>query len=198
MRSIVTIVVVAFLSGCMATTPNRPSVASKTPYGQIGAMVYSPNEAGWFLAQSNNLGVAFGKQYGSPQDTAIANTVIFQVEGFEGDSEFLTHIAEQREKQDDKSRFKILEVNNEQVSYKNTSCLKYNGVSEDHKNDGINSNDFQYLKTVGYICRHPSNKVIAFEMEVSHRSSEKKFPEGLLSVGGEFFSDIQFNDNGLK
>ncbi len=198
MRNIVILIIVAALGSCMASTPNRPTIALKTPYNQIGATVYSPIESGWSLAQLNNYGIAFGKQYSMPQDTAIANTVIFKVEGFESDSEFLNHIAEQREKQDDKKRFKILNVNNEQVSFKNTSCLKYKGLSEDHKNSGVNSSDFQYLKTAGYVCRHPSNKVIAFQMEISHRSNEKDFPEELLLVGEAFFSNINFNDNELN
>lgn len=198
MRSIITLVALALLSGCMATAPNKPVVAPKTHYSQIGAEVYSPNEAGWLLAQYNTRGVAFGKQYDSTQNTAVANTIIFMVHGFENDSDFLTHIAEQREVKDEKSRFKILIINNEQVRFKNTSCLKYKTISEDHKNSGINSENFQYLKIFGYICRHPSKKSIAFQMEISHRSSEKDFPESLLSIGEEFFSNIKFTDKGLN
>ena len=198
MRNTIVLILAAALGGCMATSPKKVTVEPKTSYQQIGATVYSPNDTGWSLAQMNKMGVAFGKQYVSPQDTAIANTFIFKVEGFDSDSEFLNYIAKQRKQQDDKKRFKIIDINNEQVLFKNTSCLKYNGLSEDHKNSGINSANYQYLKTAGYVCRHPSNKAIAFQMEISHRSSEKKFPEKLLSVGEEFFSSIQLNDKGLK
>jgi hypothetical protein len=189
---------VALLSGCMATAPARPSIAPKTPYQQLGATVYSPNEQGWSLIQSNGRAVAFARQYGGEDDSAVANTTAFKVEGFESDRAFLDYIASEREKQDDKTRFKILNVNNDQVIFKGTSCLKYRGVSEDHKNKGIDSADFQYLKTSGYICRHPANKAVAFQMEISHRSKESAFPEALLSTGEEFFSTIQFNEQGLK
>jgi hypothetical protein len=104
----------------------------------------------------------------------------------------------EREKNDDKTRFKILETRNEHVSFKGSSCLKYRALSEDHKSKGINSADFDYLKTFGYICRHPLNRGIAFQMEISHRGKEKTFPETLLSVGEEFFNNIQLNDQGLK
>jgi hypothetical protein len=182
----------------MATSKNRPSIKQKSAYDQIGATVYSPNEIGWSLVQKTNTGVSFCKQFDTAQDTACANTVTFRVDGFESDAEFLNHIKEQREKQDDKKRFVRLTVNNEQVSFKNTSCLKYKSLSEDHKDSGVNSKNFQYFKTSGYICRHPANKDIAFQMEMSHRSNDKEFPVGLLPVGEQFFSNIKLRDNGLK
>jgi len=190
--------VIAYLSGCVATAPTRPSLAAKTTYQQLGATVYSPNEQGWFLMQSNGRDVAFARQYGSKDDSAVANTTVFRVVGFESDRAFLDYIASEREKLDDKTRFKILNVSNEQVTFKGASCLKYRGVSEDHKNNGIASTDFQYLKTSGYICRHPANKAAAFQMEISHRSNDSAFPDALLSIGQEFFDNIQFSDQGPK
>jgi hypothetical protein len=198
MKSVVILIIATALCGCIASTQIRPELSPKTSYNLLGATVYSPSTPGWSSGPSNIYGVSFGKQYGTPLDTAVANTTIFKVEGFDSDSDFLMHIAEQRERQDDKNRFKILRINNEQVTYKETSCLKYNNVSEDHHNSGIDSKDFQYLKTKGYVCRHPFNIDIAFQMEISHRSNEKEFPEELLTVGKEFFSNIQFNDNGFK
>jgi hypothetical protein len=182
----------------MAIASSRPEISPKSVYRQIGAIVSSPSETGWSLVQANNIGVAFGRQYSTVDETAIANTTIFKVDGFEDDKEFLNYIASQREKQDDKKRFKILSISNEQVSFKGTACLKYRGLSEDHKNKGIDSTDFQYLKTAGYICRHPANKSIAFQMEISLRSQEKAFLQELLSVGDGFFNNVQFNDAGLK
>jgi len=198
MRNIIILVIVTALGGCVASMPNRQTLVPKTSYSQIGATLYSPDEPGWVLAQSNDFGLAFFKRYGSSQNSAVAVTSIFKVEGFESDSAFLTHIAEQKHKGDDKTRFKILNVNNKLVSFKNTSCLKYRTLTEDHKNKGINSSDFQYLKLAGYICRHPANKDTAFRMEISHRSSEKDFPKRLLAVGEDFFSNIQFINKGLK
>jgi len=198
MRSFISIFVIVTLSACMATAPSRPVIAPKTAYTQIGATVSSPSEAGWFLVQVNNLGVAFGRQWGTANESAIANTVIFKVDGFENDNDFLNYIASQREKQDDKKRFKILSGTNEQVKFKGTACLKYNWLSEDHQNKGTDSPDFQYLKTAGYVCRHPTNKAAAFQMEISHRSQGKIFPPELIAIGEEFFNNIQLTDAGLK
>ncbi|MBA4389821.1 MAG: hypothetical protein C0399_02660 [Syntrophus sp. (in: bacteria)] len=198
MKTVAVFVVLALLSVCPTFAASKGEIAPKSTYKQIGATLLSPSEAGWYLAQSTAYGIAFGRQYGSKNETAIANTVIFKVDGFEEDKAFLDYIVSEREKQDDKTRFKILDTKNEHVSFKGSSCLKYRALSEDHKSQGINSADFQYLKTFGYICRHPSNRVIAFQMEISHRGKDKAFPEALLSAGEEFFNNIQFNDQGLK
>ncbi len=198
MRYFVAFFMIVTLCACMATAPSRPLIEPKSIYSQIGAMVNSPNEAGWSLVQVNNFGMAFGRQYGAVEETAIANTVIFKVNGIENDKDFLNYIASQREKQDDKKRFKILSITNEQVSFKSAACLKYRVFSEDHNNKGIDSADFQYLKIAGYVCRHPANKSAAFQMEISYRSQEKALPQELITVGEEFFNNIQFTDSGLK
>ena len=198
MKIAVAFVVLALLSVCPTLAESKGEIAPKSTYRQIGATLLSPNEAGWYLAQSTAYGLAFGRQYGAKTETAIANTVIFKVDGFEEDKAFLDYIASEREKKDDKTRFKILDTRNERVTFKESSCLRYRALSEDHKSKGINSTDFDYLKTFGYICRHPSNRSIAFQMEISHRGKEKTFLEALLSVGEEFFNSIQFNDQGLK
>lgn len=196
MRSIVAIFIFGYC--CIATAANGIEIAPKSAYKQVGAIVYSPNEADWSLVQANEFGIAFGKQYGAVGETAIANTIVFKVDGFENDKDFLDFIASQREKQDNKKRFKVLSAHNEQLTFKGASCFKYRFLSEDHKNNGIDSPDFQYLKTMGYVCRHPSNKAIAFQMEISHRATEKSFPDSLLAVGEEFFNSVQFGDAGLK
>jgi hypothetical protein len=190
--------IIITLSACMATAPSRPLIAPNSVYSQIGAKGKSPNETGWSLVQVNNIGVAFGKQYVPLNETAIANTVIFKVEGSKSDKDFLNYIASQREKQDDKKRFNILSTRNEQLTFKGAACLKYSGLSEDHKNKGLDSTDFQYLTTAGYVCRHPASKVTAFQMEISYRSREQVFPQELISISQEFFNNIQFTDSGLK
>jgi hypothetical protein len=167
-------------------------------YNQFGAVVYIPSGPGWTLMNWDETRIVFAQQYGSPQDSAIANTIIFMVEGFEDDTDFLNYIAEQREQQEDDNRYRNLSISHEHVLFKETSCLKYDALLEDHKDSGVDSKDFQYLKTAGYICRHPNNKAVAFQMEISHRSSVKAWPDGLLSIGEGFFNNIEFNDDGLE
>jgi hypothetical protein len=209
-RAILTILFVSFLYGCSSyvkakyepTTwlfkPDSAPIAAKTVYSHNGATVLSPNESDWYLIAQEDIGVMFGRMYGSPEKTGIIFSQIVKYESIESDTDFLNHVAEQMVELDDKERFKILDITNEQVTFKNTACLKYKWLSEDHKNSGIDSKDFQYYKIAGYFCRHPANKNFALRMEVSHRSNEEKFPEELLLLGEEYFSDLQFNNIGFQ
>lgn len=198
MRKIIISIIIISLSGCLATTPKRQVIAPKTAYTQIGAIVYSPDESGWAVAKSNKYETAFGKYYDSSSDTTITHTVIFRVAGIDKDTDFLNYIIEQRIKNDENNRYKLLNIKNEKVSFKNTACLKYRLLSEDHQSSGINSNNFLYFYNIGYVCRHPYNKELAFQMEMSHRSDKKKYPTELKSVGEHFFDNIQFNRKGIN
>jgi len=182
----------------LVSSQNSPTLTPSSTFYVIAATVYSPNEAGWALSErSNNYGVIFTRQDGTSENSTIFNTIVFKTEGFDNDSDFLDYNEQQMKLKGDKSRFKYINSSYEQVSFKNTACLKYRTLVEDHWELGINSDYFLYYKTSGYVCRHPINKSIAFRMEASHRSKFKKFPEGFLISGESFFSSIQFNKNGL-
>ena len=198
MRTMLVLVVLALLGVPPTFAQSGSAIAPESPYKQRGATLLSPGDRGWYLAQATGDGIVFGRQYGSKNETAIIHTTIIRIEGFEEDKSFLEYIAREREKQDDKTRFRILDISNEYASFKGSSCLKYRTLSEDHKDQGIDSPRFQYLKTFGYVCRHPLKRVIAFQMEVSHRGRDKAFPAALLSVGEEFFNNVQFNGQGLE
>ena len=199
MKSTIILVITITISGCIGTDPIRPALAPNSPYNQIGATVYSPNETGWFLSRaSNKRSIVFGRKDGTPANSIILNTLTFKVKNIKKDSDFLNHIEKAMRNNNIKTRFKTIAINSKQVSFKDTACLKYQGLSEDHKSSGINSDTFLYFKTSGYICRHTFNKSIAFRMEVSHRSKSKGFSEGLLQTSEAFFSTIKFNSNGLR
>jgi hypothetical protein len=134
--------------------------------------------------------VAFGKPFGEKGDSAIVSTRVFSVEGLEKDSDFLDQVAFQRAANNDKKRFKVLSVSNEQVSFKAVACLKFTTLSEDHGKKGVKSKDFLYLENRGYVCRHPANPTIALQMEVSLRSKERGFPDALTQIGDQFFGDV--------
>ena len=190
-------IVAIAVSGCASLNPNLKLVPASSTFSQLGATVLSPNEAGWSVVQSSATGMAFGRAYTEQGHTAIANTTVFRVDGFGSDDDFLGYIAEQRVKNDDKTRFKILENKSARVTFKTAPCIRYTSLSEDHRHQGVESANFDYLKTTGYVCRHPANGNVAFQMEVSHRSGSKEFPPELISVGEHWFDDIEFNDAGL-
>ena len=91
-----------------------------------------------------------------------------------------------------KPRFKQLEAKYGLPSLNDGPCLKYSGISEDHGNNGINSNDFKYFKNVGYICRTQIDPTLALLMEVSHRSDSKNIPIDIKKITTQFFSNIEF------
>lgn len=190
MRRLMFTIFAVAVSGCAALNPNIKPVTASSTFSQLGATVLSPNEAGWYLVQSSAAGIVFGRAYTEPGHTAIAGTTVFRVDGFGSDEQFLGYIAEQRAQNDDKTRFKILENENTRVIFKTAPCTRYTTVSEDHRDRGVASAQFEYLKIIGYVCRHPANGNVAFQMEVSHRSGDKEFPPELRRVAEHWFEGI--------
>jgi hypothetical protein len=181
--------------GCAGIPFLKNTIAPKTQYRLEQATVYSPDEADWSLMEHRMHSAAFAKNLEGGSAVLVAN--MFKVGAFKTSKEFLKYIAKQREAQDNKSRFKILEVKNEFVTFKQLPCLKYQTLSEDHKDKGIHSSEFDYLKVKGYICRYPL-EYIAFQMEASHRSKTKEFPKALSQVGDNFFKNIELVDGTIK
>jgi hypothetical protein len=173
-------------------------VEQQTPYDVRGGIVKSPAEPGWLFVDTPYFGVIFGREYGEPGESLMAMTTIHLVKGRKSDQQFLKYIKKQRRKKDDASRFKILQVSNELVKLKGASCLQYEWLSEDHKDKGIDSSEFQYFKTIGYVCRHPDNPVIAFQMEVSQRGGDQNLPQDVREISEAFFAEIVLNKQGLE
>lgn len=142
------------LAGC-ASAPFYPPAGLAKRYAHMGVTVRSPSEANWHLMQFNHSGVVFGKKFEGQTESAIANTALFAVPLQGDDASFLRHIMSEREKNDDKIRFKILSVENTLTQFKGASCFRYKIVSEDHGAKGLASSATQYLKALGMVCRHP-------------------------------------------
>jgi len=181
------------LAGC---TPIPTDVAPRTAVAMLGATVQSPNENGWSMRVSRPEIVAFGRKGDNPGETMVAAVTAVYVPNIKSDHAFLKHIADQRVKNDDSTRFSLVKVTNRQVSFKGTQCLKFSGLSKDNKSPAAGPSGFQYMKNEGYICRHPIERNGALIMEMSYRSGNTNFPAALRSVATGFFNNIQFNNNG--
>jgi len=186
-RSIIIIAILSLI-GC---APMLPKAGVSKGYKHIGANVISPSESGWSLVNQSAYGVSFAKAYSGSRASAVANTYVFRVGELASDEDFFDVIKQGRLANDDRSRFKPLEINYESLMFKDISCLKYSGVSEDHANNGIGSDDFQYFKNFGYICRTKLNQSTAILMEVSHRSDSIEVPLELKNMAEEFFNSIE-------
>lgn len=195
-------VVVCLLAFSCSSLPRMEPIEPGTRFEVSGADVFSPTGSNWYAMSSPYYGVQFAQEYqrdNESLESLLAVTTIHKVQGYGDDSDFLEHIADQRLKSNDTSRFKVLEVENDYTSYKGVACLRYEWSSEDHESRGITSGieTFQYFKTMGFFCRHPANSAIAFQMEVSYRGSERSLPTEVRSMGEEFFDNIVFTDRGL-
>ncbi len=188
MKYSILLIVFSSLIGCAA---NMPKAGISKKYKHVGALVESPSEPNWYLLKHTDPSVVFAKRHPDKSETAIANTDLIWIGEFNSDKEFFDAIIEARKANDDKYRFKQLEITHTPTTYKGRPCVKYSGVSEDHGSAGINSNQFQYFKNFGYICRTNLNQTTALLMEVSHRSGQNNFPPNLKKVALEFFENIE-------
>ena len=137
------------------------------------------------------------KKYEDQSQTVILSAMMFPVNINKDSKGLLEFIASERAKNDDKKRFKNLSVKNEFVTFKSLRCLKYQTLSEDHKDKGIESAVFEYFKAYGYVCRYPLEN-FGFQFEVSHRSKGKEIPKDLLDAADVFFQDIQLVEATVK
>lgn len=161
------------------------------PYFIIGTKLISPNEEGWSVSQNSQSSITFGKKLSPSTDSLIANSNIFLINGFNDDKSFFEHIISEREKNDDKKRFKSLAVKNTYVELKGNSCIHYETLAEDHKSKSKSNKSFQYFNTVGFFCRHPANKSIAVQYEVSFRSDSQELPKFVADIAEQFFNNAE-------
>jgi len=186
-----------FACGCSSLPFFDSSVGPKSQYSLEQATLLSPNEPSWYLMQNEIHSLVFSKKFTDKAQSTVISAAMYPAGAHKTSRAFLEFVADQRVKQDDKARFKVLSVNNEYVTFKELPCLKYQSLSEDHKDKGISSSDFEYFQTSGYICRYPL-EYIAFQFEISHRSKEKEIPANLLKIAQDFFQNIRLVEPTIK
>jgi hypothetical protein len=197
LQSLLALVLVLTCTGCASKTFAQSVIPPKTVYKLEQATLTSPNQSDWHLVQHELHALALGKKPEDRNQTTVLSAMMYPAKAANTSRSFLQSIADERAKNDDKKRFKVLNVKNEFVTFKDLPCLKYQTLSEDHQDKGIDSDDFEYFKTSGYVCRYPL-EYIAFQLEISHRSKEKEIPPELLKIGEEFFQDVQLVDATIK
>lgn len=185
------------LSAC-ASKPNFPQAGIGQTYEILGATISSPNEPNWYLMQHDQMGIFFGKEMTSKTDSLIANAWVFGVGGHEDDDSFFDYVIAERERNDDKTRFVDRGVKNNRATLNGSACIKYDTIAEDHASKSKSSQPFQYFSTMGYICRHPGNKSVVIQLEVSYRSDLQNVPDGITLMSDQFFNSLEFINNKVK
>lgn len=186
-----------FFLGCADMPFSTASIEPKTVYKIEQVTMTSPDEPNWALMQNERLSLILAKKFGDSSQSALISAMMYPAGTHKTSRAFLEFIIGERKKNDDKNRFKNLNVKNEFVTFKGLPCINYQTLAEDHKDKGLASSDFEYLKTEGYICRYPLEDT-AFQFDVSHRSKEKQIPADILNTAQEFFQNIQFVEATIK
>jgi hypothetical protein len=52
----------------------------------------------------------------------------------------------------------------------------------------------QFLKNVGYVCRHPEKRDLALQMEYSNRSGGQAVSSAIQQTANRFFAGIRLSD----
>ena len=197
MKFIIYSLIGIFLMGCTGMPFSNTSIDPKTVYKIEQATMISPDQANWVLMHNQIHSLVLAKKFDDNNQTALITTMMYPAGTHKTSRAFLEFVISERSKNDDKNRFKNLNVKNEFVSFKDLPCFKYQTLAEDHKDKGMTSTDFEYFKTEGYICRYPL-EYIAFQFEISHRSKDKQMPAEISKVGQLFFENIQVVKGTIK
>ena len=183
--------------GCAGMPFSTTSIEPKTVYKIEQVTMISPDEANWALMQNQIHSLVLAKKFDDNSQTTLITAMMYPAGAHKTSRAFLEFVISERNKNDNKNRFKNLDVKNKFVTFKNLPCIKYQTLAEDHKDKGIASADFEYFKNEGYVCRYPL-EYIAFQFEISHRSKDKLMPAEISRAGQIFFENIQVVEGTIK
>lgn len=184
------LLIALFLASCASRPLGKTDLKPQSEFKIEQATLLSPSEKNWFLFRQDLHHLILAKKPGEDNQTAILAAMMYPAGLHKSSRGFLKFIVDQRLKQNDKNRFKVLSVSNEYVTFKNLPCVKFQTISEDHKDTGIKSESFEYYETVGYICRYPL-EYVAMQFDISYRSKTKGIPADVMKTAEKFFEDIQ-------
>lgn len=191
------LLVMVFLAGCASRPLGKTDLKPHSEFKIEQATLFSPEEKNWFLFRQDLHHLILAKRPGEDNQTAILAAMMYPAGLHKSSRDFLKFIVDQRLKQNDKNRFKVLSVNNDYVTFKDLPCVKFQTISEDHKDAGINSKDFDYYETQGYICRYPL-EYVAMQVDVSYRSKTKGIPADVMKTAEDFFEGVQLVEPTIK
>ncbi len=190
MKNIIYFFFAMSFAGCSSFPFLISGIEPKTSYKIEQVSFLSPNEPDWVLLENQIHSLILAKKLKDKSQSVLLSAMMYPVGKHKTSRDFLEFVVNERTRNDDKKRFKILSSTHEYVTFKELPCVKYQTLSEDHKDNGIASADFEYFKTKGYVCRYPL-EYIGFQFEVSQRSQSKQIPDEFIKVGEEFFQNIQ-------
>ena len=185
MKHLIAIVLVAVVCANAVPAQKQSSINPASIYNQVGVTVVSPNQPGWVLLQSSKSETVFEKRV--KDEILIANVKTIKTKTFDNNEDLLVSL--ETLKKEELSKFKMQSVHFNNVRFKGSPCLQYDGI---FKLDGASLPKFEYFNLKGYLCGHPETKDIAVQIQFSNHSNLRGFSENLFPLSDEFFEKIVF------
>jgi hypothetical protein len=169
----------------------QQSISPKSVYDQDGITVLSPNQPGWVLVQASKSETVFEKRATDEVLSAHVKTLTHKI--FDNRKELLASL--ETLKKEELSRHKMVSVHFNNVRFKGSECLQYDGI---FRVDAGSTPDFGYFNVTGYLCAHPKTNGLVVQMEFSSESNARGFSENLISVSEEFFEKVALSRIGSQ
>ena len=179
--------------GKVLASENEPITDIDTILDHSIYFKYSPpkNEQ-WIIAYRNNYQTALGKKGNHIDETYGLNIIIFKLPNLESEEEFFEFVKAGRKKDIDSKRFNMIKDDINHYQEFDDFCVSYHSAAEDKKaKKKSKSKEPMILEMVGYVCRHPNNKNIGVNFDVSHRYYKGQEDESLVLMAKELFKKIK-------
>ena len=153
-----------------------------------------PAEQGWLLANMSQYNLSLAKR-GSTRDESYAiQVMLFQLPAFKDNNEFKEFVSMDIKKDTNKTRFKNIKSNSENVSINNLNCIKNIASTEDTQatKESNNTNNM-ILDAVSYTCQHPTVSRAAANISYSHRHYPGNSDASLEKASRVIIENFKFN-----
>ena len=189
-KTVILVALPVLVAACMA--PTEP-IAPQSSFAMYGAIVSSPAETGWSIAQKSEFKIVFGKRGPSEGETTIAQSALFRTPENLSPAQFLPYMKDYRTKNnmgENPNRFKIISKRHDSVKFQGRNCVRYMEILQDLKpvSSAVGP---QFQRQMGYMCIDPGIGFVGVEMGYSNRSSEREITGAFRSSAKQFISGIK-------
>jgi hypothetical protein len=186
MKRLIGFVLVLGFCAHAVSAQEQSAITPASTYNRAGVTVVSPNQSGWVVLPSSKSETVFEKRVKDEILTANVKTIKTKI--FDNDKDLLMSL--ETMKQEELSKFKMESVHFNNVRFKRSSCVQYDGI---FKVNGAVAAKFEYFNLKGYLCGHPETKGLAVQLEFSNHSNVRGFTGNLVDLSDEFFEGIVFS-----
>lgn len=179
------------LSACVTSTVKKPNyIPPSHLYSGEEIDVKSPNEPGWFLADTSEGGMQFGRVNTENNESFGAQVLSFPLPATESNEAFVQLIKANVEENTDRKRFTIVESDYKYSDERAYPCVRGESVTIDSKAKISSGRTVkQVLEIAALYCRHPHHPEGGIAIVYSHRGETRM--NGFKVRANEFISGVQ-------